>query len=164
MSRLKKRLDDAKGKWVEELPHVLWTYRTTPRKFTGETPFSLTYGAKAVIPLETRFSTLRTSSFTPSSNDRMLEKSLDLIEERRERVMVQLAYYQHKLKQRYDANVKLRPLALGELVLRKVLGTTKNSAWEKFGPNWEGPYCIILVVGIGAYYLEDLEEKAVPRH
>ena len=27
---LKKRLDDAKGKWVEELPHVLWTYRTTP--------------------------------------------------------------------------------------------------------------------------------------
>ena len=32
---LKKRLDDAKGKWVEELPHVLWTYRTTPdRKST----------------------------------------------------------------------------------------------------------------------------------
>ena len=23
---LKKRLDDVKGKWVEELPHVLWTY------------------------------------------------------------------------------------------------------------------------------------------
>ena len=30
VNRLKKRLDDAKGKWVEELPHVLWTYRTTP--------------------------------------------------------------------------------------------------------------------------------------
>ena len=29
---LKKRLDDAKSKWVEELPHVLWTYRTTPRR------------------------------------------------------------------------------------------------------------------------------------
>ena len=28
---LKKRLDEAKGKWVEELPHVLWTYRTTPQ-------------------------------------------------------------------------------------------------------------------------------------
>ena len=25
VSGLKKRLDDAKGKWVEELPHVLWT-------------------------------------------------------------------------------------------------------------------------------------------
>ena len=36
---LKKRLDDAKGKWMEELPHVLWTYRTIPRRSTGETPF-----------------------------------------------------------------------------------------------------------------------------
>ena len=39
---IKKRLDDAKGKWVEKLPHVLWTYRTTPRRSTGETPFSMT--------------------------------------------------------------------------------------------------------------------------
>ena len=36
---IKKKLDDAKGKWVEELPHVLWTYRTTPHKSIGETPF-----------------------------------------------------------------------------------------------------------------------------
>ena len=41
---LKKRLDDAKGKWVEELPHVLWTYKTTPCRSTRETPFSMTYG------------------------------------------------------------------------------------------------------------------------
>ena len=30
VNRLKKRLDDAKGRWFEELPHVLWTYRTIP--------------------------------------------------------------------------------------------------------------------------------------
>ena len=77
---LKKRLDDAKGKWVEELPHVLWTYRTMPRRSTGETPFSMTYGAKAVIPLETSFPTLKTSSFSPSSNNNLLERSLNLIE------------------------------------------------------------------------------------
>ena len=81
VSGLKKRLADTKGKWVEELPHVLWTYRTTPRRFTRETPFSMTYGVEAVIPLEKGFPTLRTSSFTPSSNDGLLEKSLDLIEE-----------------------------------------------------------------------------------
>ena len=98
MNGLKKRLDDAKEKWVEELPHVLWTYRTTPRRSTRETPFSMTYGAKAVIPLETEFPTRRMSSFTPSNNDGLLEKSLDLIEERRENVIVQLTYYQHKLK------------------------------------------------------------------
>jgi len=48
----------------------------------------MTYGAEAVIPLETKFSTLRMSSFTPSNNDELLGKSLDLIEERRENVMV----------------------------------------------------------------------------
>ena len=95
----------------------------------------MTYGAKAVIPLETGFPKLRTSSFTPSSNDQLLEKSLDLIEERKENAMVQLAYYQHKLKQGYDANVKLRPLTVGDLALRKFLGTTKNLAWGKLGPN-----------------------------
>ena len=66
---LKKRLDDANGKWVEDLPHVLWTYRTTPRKSIGETPFSMTYGAEAVIPLENVFLTMRTSTFTSDGNE-----------------------------------------------------------------------------------------------
>ena len=137
MSGLKKRLDDAKGRWVEKLLHVLWTYRTTPRRSTGKTPFSMSYGAEAVIPLETGFLTLRTQSFNPSDNDELLKRSLDLIEERRESAMVQLAYYQHKLKQGYDVKVKLRPLEPGDLVLRKVLGMAKNPAWGKLGPNWE---------------------------
>ena len=85
---MKKKLDDAKGKWVEELPHVLWTYRTTPHRSTKETPFSLTYGAEAVIPLETSFPTTRTSSFNPKDNDEQLTRNLDLIEERREDAMV----------------------------------------------------------------------------
>ncbi|XP_075633752.1 uncharacterized protein LOC142606254 [Castanea sativa] len=85
---LKKRLDDTKGRWVEELPHVLWTYRITPRRSTRETTYSMTYGAEAVIRLETRFPTLRTSSFIPSSNENLLEKSLDLVEERGENAMV----------------------------------------------------------------------------
>ena len=81
VSGLKKMLDDAKEKWVEELPHVLWTYRSAPPRSTRETPFSMTYGAEAIIPLETGFPTVRTSSFTLSSNNGLLEKSLDLIEE-----------------------------------------------------------------------------------
>ena len=94
---------------MEELPHVLWMYRTTLRRSTGETPFSMTYRAEAIIPLETGFLTTRTSSFNPEDNDEQLTRSLDLIEEKRENAMVQLAYYQQKLNQSYDANVKLRP-------------------------------------------------------
>ena len=122
----------------------------------------MTYGTEAMIPLEANFPTLRTNSFTPSGNDELLGESLDLIEERRERAMIHLAYYHQKLKQGYDANVKLRPLASGDLVLRKVVGVAKDPSWGKLGPNWEGPFWITLVAGIGAYYLEDLDEKAVP--
>ena len=84
MSGLKKRLDDAKGKWIEKLQHVLWTYQTTPRKSTRETLFSMTYRAEAVIPLENGFPILRTTTFTSDGNDKLLKKSLDLVEERRE--------------------------------------------------------------------------------
>ena len=58
--------------------------------------------------------------------------------------------------------MKLRPLALEDLVLRKVLGTAKNPTWGKLGPNWEGPYRITSMAGIGAYHLEDLDENVVP--
>ena len=74
---------------------------------------------------------MRSSVFTSDENNELLKKNLDLIEERQENAMVQLAYYQHKLKQGYDMNVKLRPLAPGDLVLRKVVGNTKNPAWGK---------------------------------
>ena len=81
MNGLKKRLDEANGRWVEELPHILWTYRTASRWLTRVTPFSMTYGSEVVIPLESWFPTLRTSLFTPDNNDQLLEKSLNLVDE-----------------------------------------------------------------------------------
>ena len=126
----------------------------------------MTYGAEAVIPLEIGFPTLRTSSFSLSDNNEHLIKNLDLIEEKRENAMrenamVQLAYYQQKLKRGYDSNVELRPLTLGDLVLWRVVGTAKNPAWGNLGPNWEGPYRITLEASIKAYFLEDLDEHVV---
>lgn len=50
LQEVKKKLDKAKGNWPEELPHILWVYKTTPRTARGETPFSLLYGAEVIIP------------------------------------------------------------------------------------------------------------------
>ena len=122
----------------------------------------MTYGAEAVIPLETGFPTLRTSSFNPRGNDKQLTKGLDLVEEKRENAMVQLAYYQQKLKQSYDANVKLRHLTPSDLVLRKVVGAIKNPAWGKLGLNWEGSYRSSSESGVGAYFLEYLDALVIP--
>lgn len=40
VNELKKRLENAKGKWAKELPNMLWAYQTTPRRSTSETFFS----------------------------------------------------------------------------------------------------------------------------
>ena len=118
---------------MEELPHVLWTYWTTPCQSTDETPFSMTYGFEAVIPLEAGFPTLRTSLFTLNNNDWLLEKSLNLVDEQKEVAMVQLVHNQQKLKQVYDIGVKTRPLALADLMLRKVVGIAKKPILWKIG-------------------------------
>ena len=91
VSGLKKRLDDAKGRWVDELPYVLWTYHTTPRRSTKETPFSMTYRAKAVIPIESGFPTLRTDQFSVEENNHLLSTNLELVEERRQVAAVKMA-------------------------------------------------------------------------
>ncbi|XP_075649631.1 uncharacterized protein LOC142620086 [Castanea sativa] len=163
LAGLKKRLDDAKGGWVEELPHVLWAYRTTPRRSIGETPFSMTYGMEAIIPLESGFPTLKTDHYDEASNHDLMNDCLNTIEESREIANVKMGNYQQKLKQTYDKGVRTRPLVPGDLVLRKVVGVAKNPAWGKLGPNWEGPYRITSVAGVGAYRLEDLDGRVIPR-
>ena len=54
----------------------------------------MTYGSEAVIPLEARFPTLRTSQFSIEENESFLLANLDLVDERMEVVMVQMAHYQ----------------------------------------------------------------------
>ena len=62
----KKRLENAKGKWAEELPNVLWAHQTTPRRSIGENPFSMTYGTKVVILVEIDLPSMRIMSFIMS--------------------------------------------------------------------------------------------------
>lgn len=52
LDSLKKILDNAKRLRVEELPKMLWAYRTTPRTTVGESPFTLTYGIEALALVE----------------------------------------------------------------------------------------------------------------
>ncbi|XP_075650158.1 uncharacterized protein LOC142620718 [Castanea sativa] len=94
---LKKRLEGAKGKWAEELPSVLWAYRITLRRSTRETPFSLTFGAKAVIPAEVNLCSARVTRFAPAKNEKLMFKQLNLLEEHREAATIRLAEYQQKL-------------------------------------------------------------------
>ncbi|XP_071714546.1 uncharacterized protein [Rutidosis leptorrhynchoides] len=83
VSGIKKWLYEKRTSWVDELPNVLWVHRTTFKKSTGKTPFSLVYGSEAVIPAEILVPMYRIVNFDEETNSEALCENLNLIEERR---------------------------------------------------------------------------------
>ena len=131
LSTLKKCLHSAKGKWVEELPGVLWAYRTTSRKPTGESQFAITNKIEAIIPTKIRMPTIRIDVFE-EANAKAITKDLDTTNELREATVVRIASYQQRLASPHNQRVKLRVFKVGESVLRRIFENTANPVDGKF--------------------------------
>ncbi|RVW75345.1 hypothetical protein CK203_052928 [Vitis vinifera] len=155
ITALKKRLEQAKGKWVEELPGVLWAYRTTPGRPTGNTPFALAYGMDAVIPTEIGLPTIRTDAAKRMMQTE-LGRNLDWTDEVRESAAIRMADYQQRASAHYNRKVRPRSFKNGTLVLRKVFENTAEVGAGKFQANWEGPYIVSKASESGAYHLQNL--------
>jgi transposase InsO family protein len=160
---LKKKLDKKKGAWVEYVPEVLWSYRTTRRTPTGETPFSLTYGAEAVIPVEVGSPSFRVAYYNPGLNDEKAKVYLDLLQEKRDDAQVTWAAYQNRTARYFNKQVVPRKFQLRDWVLRKVSLMTKDPTEGKMGPKWEGPYKVVGCHQKGAYRLMTETGKILPR-
>ena len=137
---IKTQLKGSKGVWPDELPGVLWAYRTTVRTPMGETPFKLAYGTEAVIPTEVHMVNHRVMMYQDKDNTEQLYLNLDLIDEVRMNVEHRIAKYKNLLARQYDTMVKPRRFNIGDLILKKVSLATNDPTHGKFGPNWEGPY------------------------
>ena len=140
---IKTRLNGAKGLWPEELPSILWAYRTTVRIPTGETPFQMTYGSEAVVLVEIGITTFRTLTYDDQENEGQIRLNLDLIDEVREKAKTRIKRYQENMARHYNTKFKPRKFSIGDLVLRKITLATRDPTQGKLGPNWEGPYKVI---------------------
>ncbi|KFK42631.1 hypothetical protein AALP_AA1G020200 [Arabis alpina] len=165
ISELKKRFDEKKGTWADELDGVLWSLRTTPRQSTKRTPFSLAYGIEAMAPAEVSVNSLRREIMTtdPDLNDRMLMDNLDHIEEERGRALVRIQNYQQIAARYYNKRVRSRSFSVGDLVLRKVYENTAEYKAGKLGAHWEGPYQVSKIVRPGVYELMTMDGAMIPR-
>ena len=76
------------------MPNVLWAYKTTARTPTGETPFRLTYGTEAIIPVEVGMNSNRQEMFHEDSNDDQLRVNLDCLDEVRDEASNKMTKYQ----------------------------------------------------------------------
>ena len=128
---IKTRLKGAKGIWPDELPSVLWAYRTTARTPTRETPFRLAYGTDAVIPVEIGLTSYRVDSYSEETNEEKLRLQLDLMDEVRTSAEQRLARYQNLMAKHYNSNVRHRDFQVGDLVSGWRLGATKGNGRDE---------------------------------
>ncbi|KAM1569069.1 hypothetical protein ACFX10_034234 [Malus domestica] len=123
---LKKSLTNKKGKWPDELPGCLWAYRTTKRRATGETPFSLAFGSEAIIPPNIIVPSINTLLPNIEQNSKERATDLDLVEEKREQTITHIAAYQQQLLSNYNKRAKIWKFQPGDLVLRKAFITARK--------------------------------------
>ncbi|KAL0312175.1 UNVERIFIED_CONTAM: hypothetical protein Sradi_5616800 [Sesamum radiatum] len=128
LAALKTRLGEAKGNWVDELPGVLWAYRTTTRKSIGESPFNLIYGTEAVIPVEIGEETLQIQQYKSETNYVEHRVDLDLLGESRNTASVRAEAYKGRMTKAYNTRVHPRNFQVGDLAWRQsnVLGNLRK--------------------------------------
>jgi hypothetical protein len=116
--RIFDRLNMSSRKWIQELPSVIWSLRTTPSKATGFTPFFLVYGVEAVLPTDLEYGSPKVKGYDENANQRACEDSLDQLDEARTVALMHLARY-HQALRRYQAQkIRCRDFNEGDLALR----------------------------------------------
>ncbi|VFQ76806.1 unnamed protein product [Cuscuta campestris] len=149
---LKKRLGEAGNKWLEELPHIVWAFRVTPRRAHGE----------ARLPIEAELPTFRESSYQAQQNEEDHLAELNLVEERRKAAEVRMSTYQQVVKKYHDNKVGPRYFQVGDEVLRRREASRPGDG-GKLAKNWEGPYRVRAIIRLGTYRSETLDGVPIER-
>jgi hypothetical protein len=146
LDSLRQRLYDANtkkgGKWIQDLPHVVWGLRPQPSKATGQSPFFLTYGSKAMLHANIMWKSPRVEAYQEGEADEARQLKLDSVEEARINALTQSARYLQGVRRYHDRNVQQRSFNIGDVVLRRIQDET---GLHKLNSRWEGPFIITKV-------------------
>jgi hypothetical protein len=104
--RLLAPLEKAKHAWVDELPSVLWSLKTTPNVATQETPFFLVHGAEAVLPVEITHEDPRIATYDETNSTEALQDDVDALDEARDVALTRAMQYQQNLRNYHSSRVR----------------------------------------------------------
>lgn len=140
--------------WASELDGVLWSYRTTPRRPSGQSPFSLAYRLEAMAASESGTPTLGRYMMTDDLglNDQLLRYHNDFTEELRDQVLVWIQNYQNAASKYYNQNENAA-------LTWTISSFAKSSVTLR--ARWEGPYMISKVVYPRVYQLMTIKLEEV---
>ncbi|XP_075086296.1 uncharacterized protein LOC142169003 [Nicotiana tabacum] len=135
-----------------------------PKTSTGETPYSLVYGTDAVIPVEVGEPSLRYFRESGHQNDDSRRQELDEVEERRDMAYVRMVAQKQQAECYYNTRAKIRPLKVGDYVLKAKTQASKYPREGKLGTNWDGPYKIMAATSKGSFTQATMEGKQLPNN
>jgi transposase InsO family protein len=136
------------GKWIRELPYVVWSLRTQPsRVLHRNTPFFMVYGSEAELPADLGFGAPRLVFESIAKAEATRLEDIDVLEEERLNTVIQSARYQQTLRRYHDKAIRHRSFVVGDLVLRRILTGERR---HKLSPLWEGSFMVSEVTRPGS--------------
>ncbi|XP_021658287.2 uncharacterized protein LOC131180179 [Hevea brasiliensis] len=142
------------------LPETLWAYRTSKRDATKTSPYALTYGHDAVLPMEIMVPSLRVArqhGLTPDDYTQAMVMELEDLDETRMQALNHMAAQKKKIARIYNNRVRRQTFQEGDIVWKTVLPVgAKSREFGKWSPTWEGPFRVHKVLRGNAYWLSSL--------
>ncbi|XP_050919355.1 uncharacterized protein LOC127136887 [Lathyrus oleraceus] len=159
---IKKHVGKKPKSWHKTLDQALWACRTSPKEATNTTPFQLTFGHDAVLPVEVYLQSVRIQRQGEIPSDlyweMMINELVDLDEERLHALEV-LRRQKERVARAYNKRVRGKTFTTNDLVWKVILPMDrKNKALGKWSPYWEGPFRILKAFSNNAYEIEELVE------
>ena len=151
---------EKENQWDNFIEEALFAYRTRKQSVTQNTPFFLTYGREAKLPIDRIFEK-EISNQVMNNVDSKHKRQYELInlQEKRREIKSQIENTQRKQKEKFDQRVKKEKVfKIGDKVLLKE-AYKDNQKSGKLSQNWKGPYYIHEIYGKGAYRIKTLDGK-----
>ncbi|CAN6558362.1 unnamed protein product [Malus baccata var. baccata] len=156
-----KMVTDSPEKWHEKLGNTLWAYRTSKRAGIETTPYALTFGQDAMLPMKINVSSVRIQNQFGLHSEEYIEAMCQGIEDldvARIEALNQIQEGKRVVARAYNKKVKIKSFKERDLVWKTVLPLgAQLRGFGKWSPTWEGHFMISRVLDKGGYYLADLE-------
>ena len=104
--RIFNRLNRFGGRWVAELPAVLWSLRKTPSRAIDYTPFFMVYSSEAILPTDLDYRASRIRAYDEQGAEASLEDAMDQLDEACDVALIHLAKYRQALHRYHSHRVR----------------------------------------------------------
>ena len=164
---IKRKVEENPRRWHTLINEALWSYRMACHGSTKVSPYQVVYGHDVVLPWGINTGSRQMSfqdQLTADDYATLMKDEFDDLAQHRLRALINIEENKKSVAKWYDKKVKVKEFPDGDLVWKLILLIgTKSSKFEKWSPNWEGPYRISRSAPGNAYILETLEGVEFPR-